>query len=83
MIVKGAALKSRESPFLRAFLREFLRLMLTGREADVPRSKNDMNATFVRDDWISENLRRPRRFRTRPPRTPPRSPRRQGPQRGV
>jgi DNA polymerase I len=37
MIVKGAALKSRGiEPFLRAFLMEFLRLMLTGREAEVP-----------------------------------------------
>jgi DNA polymerase elongation subunit (family B) len=37
MIVKGAALKSRGiEPYLRGFLREFLRMMLTGREADVP-----------------------------------------------
>jgi DNA polymerase elongation subunit (family B) len=40
MIVKGAALKSRGiEPFLRAFLREYLRLMLTGREAEVPALK--------------------------------------------
>jgi DNA polymerase elongation subunit (family B) len=45
MVVKGAALKSRGiEPFLRGFLREFVRLMLTGKEAEVTALKGRYEA---------------------------------------
>jgi DNA polymerase elongation subunit (family B) len=45
MVVKGAALKSRGiEPFLRGFLRDFVRLMLTGKEQEVPALKERYDA---------------------------------------
>lgn len=52
VIVKGAALKSRGlEPYLRAFLREFLRLRLEGRDADLPALK-DRYAQAIRDGTL-------------------------------
>ncbi len=57
IVIKGGALKSRGlEPFQRKFLRDLIRLKLEGRNAELPRLKQDCETAIVTRQWPIQTL---------------------------
>jgi len=57
IIIKGAALKSRGlEPYLRSFLREYLRLKLESKDAEIPKLKTEYEKKIAEGSWPISQL---------------------------